>query len=627
MPTRGALSIADQLRERIGHDSPTSHVEEFFEIEPVPLTTFVQDRAYLGNPPLSEEQYRVVRHLEQIFLPTTYPAMVESFGAEWEPVRFINFAWIEWGKGSGKDHVCRVANARVVNLLSCLKSPQSYFGMPEQDWIQTLNVAASATQANRAFFKPLRDLMKRPCFADIADPVEYSIRFAKQIEAVSGHSMAETMEGLNLIFGIADEISAFKTKEEVERYVVNSGGREPSKTAESILRLMRTSGRTRFPQCFKLAAISYPRFKGDAIQTLRIRGEADNTLKGEKSKVLVSGPFATWEVNPRVKSREHFEDDYEDDAVTARAMYECLPEASANRFFSNDYALNAAFGTRREVEPVTVSYTWGRDKRIESLAPRSVDVQEGWQATFSFAPDFQPVPGALYALHGDMAISGDRAGIAMAHVKNWVPSDASRSEEFDDLPVVKLDFVTSFAADLGAQPFRREVQIRWYRQLISELIERGFTVVSATFDRFQSADTMQILELWGIESKRVSVDANDAAYTAVRDVMYEFRFDGYFHERVLREFEALTRLPNGKIDHPPKGSKDESDAVAGAVLGALNAGGSEEDDGDKTDHFDVGDAGLFSTPLARDGMGGGEAPDPFAGLGWGMSPQEVQWNG
>ena len=63
------------------------------------------------------------------------------------------------------------------------------------------------------------------------------------------------------------------------------------------------------------------------------------------------------------------------------------------------------------------------------------------------------------------------------------------------------------------------------------------------------------------------------------------------------ELLPLARDPRtGKVDHPPKregGSKDISDAVAGAVLGAVDVGGAEaEDDGDLPDRdgalpFDV----------------------------------------
>ena len=39
--------------------------------------------------------------------------------------------------------VCRVASLRVAYLLLCLKSPQKYYAMPEDDSIHLLNIAAN----------------------------------------------------------------------------------------------------------------------------------------------------------------------------------------------------------------------------------------------------------------------------------------------------------------------------------------------------------------------------------------------------------------------------------------------------------------------------------------------------
>lgn len=631
---RATRALAADLRAQVGQGAAPgarSRLDSAFAEEPVPLDVFVQDRQFLNNPPLSDIQYHVVRHLEQILLPETYTDMAEEFGDYWNPVRYINFAYVMWGKGSGKDHICRVAQSRAVYLLLCLRNPQGYFGMPPQDEIQTLNVASSATQAQRAFFRPFKTMIgASPWFADKFEPVEYSVRFDKQIESVSGHSQAETMEGLNLIFAIADEISAFKTKAEVEQYARTSGGREPQKTAESILKMMRTSARTRFPRNFKLAAISYPRFKGDAIQTLVARAAADQRERGEDSRMLASGPHPTWEVNPRISGPQDFREDYEEDPVMARTMYECKPEASSHRYFANDLAVQVAFSDIKP-DPIEVSYRWGRDAEIEREAPQVAELRNGWQADFVFAPDFKPVPGALYTLHGDMALTGDRAGVAMTHVRRWL-SDVAGPDEAALLPEVHVDFVFSFAADLSATPKRREIQIRWYRQLVRALMQRGFPVVSATFDRFQSADTMQILDLWGVRSERVSVDANDTAYATLRDLTYDGRLRGYYRQRLLDELHGLTRLPNGKVDHPPGGSKDEADALAGAVLGSLLAGGGEIAEGEMAPIALLAAADLSgwdqAFPEVDYALSGAPSLDPFGDLpdvAWDFTTEGIDW--
>lgn len=604
----------------------TTNLSVLFEEEPPPLEVFIRDKKYLNNPEqsLSPIQYDFVRHFEQIFLPDLYPDMVAEWGEYWSPVRYVNELAVEWGKGSGKDHCCQVAVARVANLLLCLRDPQGYYGLPHQAIIHTLNVAASSSQAHGVFFKPLRTLLTRsPWFADkfegdVPGPQAISIRFRKQIELISGHSSSETLEGKNLIAAIADEISAFPTVAEV---MANKAGRVPVKTAEGILDMLRSSATTRFPQSFKLAQISYPRFKGDAIQQAIAVGEEDIKEYGAESVYYISGPYATWNVNPRFEQFERVEvegatepvpnlasivKDYRKNPAYARAKYECKPELSANRFFQNDKHIYAAFGDQRP-DPITFEYYWGTDESFDATmrdeTGRALPARPGWQVRFSFSPDLKPMAGAIYTLHGDMAVSGDKAGVAMCHTRSFVHGEWVRGEPqegnyvMEPRPVVKVDFVTSFEADAAAPNAPREVQIRWYRKLVYELVARGFNVRYVSFDNFQSVDTIQILMAQGIESKRVSMDLNIAGWENLRDLMYDGRLEGYWRPGLIDEIRALTRLPNGKVDHPPMGSKDEADALAGAALGAVEWGGSE---GDVPEEVDYG-LDLFSVDVGKKG--------------------------
>lgn len=574
--SRRSRTLADQLRERLQTDGvKPSALSEIFSEQPPTLTEFNCGQKYLYSPALSDVQFDAVRHMEQIYEADLYPAMVEEWGEEWMPVRFVNLITLEWGKGSGKDHICRVSNLRVVNLLLCLKSPQEYYNLPPQDSIHTLNVATSAQQANRAFFKPLKRAVERKggWFTDKCQPTDYSVMFDKGVEAVSGHSLADTLEGLNLMFSTADELSAFRLTEEI----MVKGLRDSGKSVESILKMLRTSSRTRFPRVFKMAAISYPRFLGDAIQQEVAKAVADLKAKGEASRRYVSGPLATWEVNPRITGPEDFEEDYEEDPVMARTMYECKPELSTDLFFKNKAAIYASFIDDDKPEPIQIEYYWGRSDPREKV--------DGWQVRFIFRQDFWPVDGAQYAMHGDIGITKDAAGIAMAHctgyqLREWV----GKGDEDQDVvieesrPLIKLDFVTSFSADKrtktpSGELAPREVQIRWYRALLWEMKQRGFNVVRYTFDGFQSTELMQDFVSWGIEAERVSTDINTLVWDSLRDVMYDGRLDAQFRLRAVKELESLSKLPNGRVDHPPYGSKDEADAVGGAVLGATILGG------------------------------------------------------
>lgn len=550
----------------------SSSLSDIFEEEPVPLNVFVEDGKFLRNPPLSPVQFEAVRHIERIYLPEIYPLMAEEFGGYWaDPVRMTNLITLQWGKGSGKDHVCRVASLRVAYMLLCLKSPQKYYAMPDQDSIHLLNIASNSAQAYRAFFKPMTQAVKRGWFADKAEPTQNAIQYAKHIEAVSGHSEAEGQEGLNLMLGVADEIDAFKSKGEM----VGQGKkvREASTSAESILDMLKTSASTRFPACYKRVAISFPRYLGSTIQTLTAEAREDNESQGPSSIYYVSGPLATWDVNPRVEGKHQFATDYRKAPDEAAAKYECKPTRATDAYFRNPEIFRMAVDTPEQ--PVSVEY------RLEEHVSEQTGIRvKSWEPVFTFSPDLKPKDGALYAMHGDLAIRGDRAGVSMSHVVRTeerveivVEEDGEHTERSQMVEILRNDFTISLGADLGETP-PREIQIRWLRRLAFDLIKRGFPIRLVTLDGFQSVDTMQTLTNHGIETALVSTDRDANIWKTVKDVASEGRLSMPHSSLLQRELEALSRVAN-KIDHPVGGSKDEADAFACSLVGAIQIGGSE----------------------------------------------------
>jgi hypothetical protein len=581
-----AWDLSGAVERRV--TAAAASLDDFEHELPVPLDVFVQDTRYLGNPPLSPEQYEAVRHAERIYMAETYPILASvddpAIASYWaQPCRMVNFLDLEWGKGSGKDHSSRIMNLRVVYLLLCLKSPQQYFQMPEQDTIHTLNVATSSAQAGRAFFAPMRRAVSRPgnWFAHVSEAVEAGggarretrallnlIRFDKNIEAISGHSDADSQEGLNLLFGVADEVDGFKSQAELEKER-GARARESASSAEAILNMLRTSAATRFPHTYKNVRISYPRYLGSTIQKLVERAKLDNQVRGARSRYYVSGPKCTWEVNPRI-TRESLQPDYDDDAALARAKYECRPGRAVNPYFGNEMAIRAAcFQVAKD--PVTV-VDYVRDAGA-------------WAPFYDYADYFLPIRGARYAMHADLSVRGDRAGVAMSHIVRWDERQAiGRGPMGENVyltekrPIVKTDFVISYEADAGREP-PLEIQLRWFRQLVLDLRTRGFNIVQASADGYQSTDTAQILQAHGIEFVIRSTDRTEEHWSSLRDVAYEGRWSMPLRELAITELLGLSRLPNGKIDHLGDGSKDEADAIACSISGALEVLGEEDPDG------------------------------------------------
>jgi hypothetical protein len=757
---------ADLLREEMQTDGPpVSSLSTVFEREPMPLQRFITEQ--VKHPPLSPLQYDFLHHLERIYLSETYIAMVEEFGTDWMPTRTVHMMTLMVGKGGGKDSMCRLGVMRAADLLNALDSPQHYFGLPEQDDIHLLNVASSTDQARRAFFNPMRRMFQiNPHMMSILrgnPPGEMAIeiRLAKNVMLVSGNSDAETQEGLNILIGIADEISAFKTTAELIRAGITPEGRS-KKTAEGIVKMLRTSARSRFPQSFKVVQISYPRFKGDAIMQAASRARAEQKraeIENRPSHHYLLGPVATWEFNPRV-NRADFAEDYEEDPAMASTMYECKPSSTQNRYLKDDMRIGEAF-ERSIPEPITVEYFWGlpTGRVVNEMA----EEQAGWQVRFHFNDQvLRPMKGAQYALHGDLSVVGDRAGVAMSHVRTYKVFQTQPGTPADRRPVIRNDFVCSFEADLTARApdgsrAPREVQIRWYRQLIWELRSRRFRIASATFDGFQclsgstqiplldgtvatmqelaqryaageddlwvysndrgqvvpgritraektgrkeiyevvldngqivrcsdshpfmlrdgsyrradqltpdtslmprelrltvannhkvievrrtgvfedvydlsvpgcdnfalsagvfvhnSVDMIQLLTAKGINSKKVSLDVlHSPVYSTLKDVIADGRLDAYYRQRVIDELKGLSKMPSGKIDHMPGGSKDEADALAGSIYGAIQCGGSE---GDRPQAVDAASAPSLSIPATTGVMSAFGDTQDLMGLG------------
>jgi hypothetical protein len=328
---------------------------------------------------------------------------------------------------------------------------------------------------------------------------------------------------MNLLAGVADEIAEFKTKDELEKASKSGQGREPKQSAEGVDKMLRSSGRSRFPEVFKAIYLSWTRFKGDYIEKMHEEGEKA-LAKNPAARWYISHK-ATWEANPS-KKRSDFDDDYESDEIGSMAKYECRPPDARDRFFRNLVALGLSFPERQH-NPITYSLVEGQD-------PDNPE-QYGWQAEFAFADDFMPQRGAAYAVHIDLAHTSDKAGWAMSHVSGY----RNRERENDDDKITRQAVVTLDAAMRFSQGPHGEIELRWARQLVFRLLERRFRIVYVTFDGWQSVDSIQTINARiatrnpkaPAEKKRVaenySLDRNTEGYDTLKSMVYAGLYQGY----------------------------------------------------------------------------------------------------
>lgn len=169
-------------------------------------------------------------------------------------------------------------------------------------------------------------------------------------------------------------------------------------------------------------------------------------------------------------------------------------------------------------------------------------------------------------VHLDMSISGDMTGIAGVWIKGKkVTTDGQPSKDL----MFKLAFSVSIKAPKG-----RQISFEKNRNFIRWLKQSGFKVKGITSDTFQAYDLQQQLNAEGFNCDILSVDRVDSdhickPYQYFRSTIYEKRIEMYNSKRLNEEITSLERNnSSGKIDHPPNGHKDVSDAVCGAVFNA-----------------------------------------------------------
>ena len=488
--------------------------------EPVPLDVFVQDKRYLNLPYLSEIQTEIVKQSTQIYKENTLQKLMgDEAGTKYYNEYTQNEVICQLGKGSGKDHCSRIAMARTVYLLHCLRDPLGYYGKAHGVYVDLLNLAVNAQQAQRVFFEPLKNLLlSSPWFNDQGfEPRVSEIFFSSRpVRCFSGHSESEGWEGYEVLTVVLDEIAAFKTDSELKGEIRNKG------SASAIYNMSKLSVMSRFPEVGKVILLSFPRYKGDFIQQ-RYEGAIE---KNEPKTWCIKA--STWDVNPTIQ-RHQLESEYIRNPIEAAARFECEPPTMEDAYF-------------RDPELVRKAFMY-HDNPIDD---------DG-----SFRKWFNGEDSKVRYIHVDLGLKRDRAALSMVHGAGFTEIKTSMGTEL--LPIINVDLVYYWEAIPG-----KEINFASVRQMILDL-NRKFELASVTFDQWQSVDMIQTLRSLGVPADLHSVKKTD--YDTLMTSIYDNRLRGYWSELLVEdELLKLRLINNTKLDHPTKGTKDLADSLAGAVF-------------------------------------------------------------
>jgi hypothetical protein len=182
-----------------------------------------------------------------------------------------------------------------------------------------------------------------------------------------------------------------------------------------------------------------------------------------------------------------------------------------------------------------------------------------------FFKDGRPVrhPNAPRYIHVDQSLTTCNTGISCTHMSSM------ESRNGIVVPSIEVDFMLA----IEPPPPPDKIALHKIREFIVYLISLGLPLGAATFDQFQSEDSIQTLQRQGINAFKIpTTDVYPELVSLYREGRIKhYQFDLYQKElfglEIVGDKQKVVKpeiFPDGT-----KGSKDVSDAVASSVKSCL----------------------------------------------------------
>jgi hypothetical protein len=549
-------------------DALDEEQEDIWSERPVDLQTFLYSKEYAKLPRLSPIQEEIIELGSNILRRDT---LVDLYGDErGDDIADRNRKELFFllGKGSGKDFMSEIICMRIAYILLCLKDPAGYYGKPEGDAIDIVNVAKNAQQANNVFFSGLKQRLKYCAwFRNKYTPRKGDIEFEKNIHVYSLNSENEATEGLNILVAVLDELDSFDEGDTTEN-------------ADKMYKTLRATVSSRFDDVGKVLVLSFPRRKDGFIMKKYNEFVVDKIVT-EHKHIFVLNP----ELPPGTDGNEFSITWQEDEIVSYRyanvwalkaPTWRVNPTKTVDSFMMDFFAdVNDSLGRFAACPQDTDGISdWCKDKsKIDATFKNPNGILE--DGSIRIKPD----PSKKYYIHVDLALVQDNAALALAHVEDF-KSFRYGSTVLDPAPHVVVDLVRYWKPGPN-----RALDFSDIREFIISLRRLGFDIRLVTFDRWNSTNIISMLNEIGIRAEKLSV-ARDH-YNEFLLAMVENRVVGPEEEKLKHELKTIIINEKGKVDHPGRTGNDLADAVCGAIFNAASLTPKDDTSGEIVTYADI----------------------------------------
>jgi hypothetical protein len=553
--------------------------------EPVPIRQFISDPYYLGETC-------------QDFYPELLPDMEELFAGGYSEV--ILTGSIGWGK----TFFASIAVCRMLYEISCLRNPHRSFGIAAKTNLAVVALSISESLAIKVIFENIATkLTASPYFQEYYpyEDTKKEMRFPNNVWVAARASTDNSALGLNVFGAIIDEGNFMAPAKK------GSGGSRFGKKdqAELLYDKLKRRMKSRFQRNGRLPGMMIvvsSKNTGEDFTRKIVEDQKDDPdvfvrdyalwdvksdrYSKKKFKVLVGNenvpskillPEEVIEIQDNLQEGMHiidvpvdFRPDFENDIEGSIRDIAGVETVSVQPFIQQRDRIascinNEAFPQRKHPFDVV---EWDQSKPGGfqwSRIAHEVDIRDGGQTFKAWQPKFYP--GHTRHIHIDPSLNSDATGFACGCVIGYTEvrrRDRDNIQEVytESAPVIWIDFMLRVVPPVGG-----EINFGKIRSLAYQLQNHGFPLGLATMDQYNSADTMQKFAVKGIEAERLSLDRTMDPYDTLKAAIYESRVHMYQYKPARDELQALQRdNVKNKVDHPQKGSKDVSDAVAGVVF-------------------------------------------------------------
>ena len=557
-----------------------------FEEIPVDIMTFISDDRYLGRGLYTVDEFTGERTC------TVFPYWIEKL-KEIFPDNLTtkyNTVILTGSIGLGKSFIAVVCQLYLLYRMLCLKDPYTYYGMQPIDKItfSMLNVTLEAAQGvgwdkmqqllqSSDWFMEKGNMNASRTNPQWMPPKGIELVFGSSNRHVVGRALFSNFSD-EVNFGVGNNVEKQKAKlkkmiSQIDARMISRFGKGTYLPTMNIIASSKDS-----EQAFMESYIEMKR--QNESKTTLIVDEPQWVVRNDKGSpddpgsfyVAVGNKFLAHELLP-VNATEA-----EVQAYREKGYYMLkVPPIYREAFEDNiDLALtdNAGISTSSTTKYIS-GVRLNQIKQDTYKNPFTKDVIEVGNSSddvlqYSNFFDLSRVnPRDLVRplfIHLDMSLSGDKTGIAGV----WITG--KRPQKVGEEPSKELEFKTAFSVSIQA-PKGFQVSFEKNRNFIRWLRDRGFAIKGISSDTYQSAQIQQQLKSDGFKTKILSVDRVDSAtkqclpYAFFKSAIYERHLQLYKDcDLLTNEIVSLERLSDGHIDHPQNGSKDQSDALCGALF-------------------------------------------------------------